>query len=84
MEGFRPDKIERKEGETTEEWISRAENNIKRANANIEIHKRERDAKSKEREREEEINESKKKRKKKKNEINNAKINNYDSHSSYI
>jgi len=63
---FRPEKIERKEGETTEEWITRAENNIRRANANIEIHKRKRDAKTKERERRrKERKEAKKKKEKK-------------------
>jgi len=48
---FRPDRIERKEGETTEEWIKRAENRLARMNANAEINRKKREKRREERER---------------------------------
>ena len=59
---FRPEKIERKEGETTEEWFARAANNLKRYNASLEIQRRKREAKKKERERRRKEREERKKK----------------------
>jgi len=48
---FRPDKIERVEGETTQQWVARAANNLKRAAANAELKTKKAAARKKERER---------------------------------
>ena len=48
---FRPEKIEKKEGETMEEWLARAANRLARMQAKAEINRKKREKKEKERER---------------------------------
>lgn len=48
---FRPDKVERREGETTEEWLQRAKDRLARMQANAEIRKKRQEKRQKEKER---------------------------------